>query len=87
MSETDIEIAWRSTVEDARAYMRGKFFSPADGTLAHEVQEYARKRMTAACESAYRAGANSVISRHDPTDGIPYLMVGAAVAFLISAVM
>lgn len=87
MSETDTEIAWQSTVEDARAYMRGEFFSPAPGTLAHEVHEFARKRMISACETVYRACANSVTNRRDPTDVITHLMVGAAVAFAICAVM
>lgn len=39
MSETDIEIAWRATVEDARAYLRGEISCPHDGTLAGDIHQ------------------------------------------------
>lgn len=59
MSETDTEIAWRATVEDARAYMRGEIASPEPGTLAGEIHEFCNKKT----RDSYARGAGVEAAR------------------------
>lgn len=44
MSETDTEIVWRATVEDARAYLRGEVANPEPGTLAGEIHQFCNRK-------------------------------------------